>query len=87
MRRIHAVLAASSFVVALIAACGTDGGSLFTGGDGTGDGGDQSSGSPPGFSPGEGGVDLDGQASPIAITPADQTLTYVSGQPAPTLTF
>ncbi|MBX3219593.1 MAG: PD40 domain-containing protein [Labilithrix sp.] len=86
MRRIHAVLAASSFVVALVVACGTDGDSVFSG-DGNGDGGDQSSGSPPGFSPGEGGVDLDGQASPIAITPADQTLTYVSGQPAPTLKF
>ncbi|MCW5831382.1 MAG: PD40 domain-containing protein [Labilithrix sp.] len=86
MRRIYAVLTASSIVLALVAACGSDGDSLFSGGGGA-DGGDDGSGNLPGFSPGEGGVDLDAEASPIELTPADQTLTYVSGQPAPTLQF
>lgn len=84
MRRIHAVLVAGSFVVALVAACGTNDESVFTNGN-NGDGGGSTSGDPPFFPPAEGGIDPDAQASPIEITPADQTLTFTTGQPAPTL--
>jgi len=84
MRRIHAVVVAGSFVLALVAACGSSDESLFANGN-KGDGGASSSGDPPFFPASEGGVDPDAQASPIEITPADQTLTYVAGQPAPTL--
>jgi hypothetical protein len=82
------MLVASTATAAWIAACGTDADSTFNNGGGTGeDGGGTSSGNP-GFFPdpnGDGGNTGDAQAQPIEITPANQTLTFTAGQPAPTL--
>jgi hypothetical protein len=88
MRRIHALLFALLSALALVVvACGTDGdASQFGEGDPDADvstgGGDAT---PPPILGGDGSADLDAQA--IAITPADQIVTFVSGMPAPTVQY
>ncbi|HVH47961.1 MAG TPA: hypothetical protein VM925_36755 [Labilithrix sp.] len=90
MRALHSALFVGSSVLALIAACGTGGGSEFGKGggvDGEGSSSGSTSGEPQFFPPSEGGIDPVAQTAPIEITPADQVVTCVSGQPAPTVQF
>jgi hypothetical protein len=88
MRRLYALLFALFTCLALVAgACGDDGDSSQFGqanGDATtGGGGD--GGDPPILGGGDASADPDGQA--IAITPADQIVTFVSGMPAPSVQY
>jgi hypothetical protein len=86
MRGLRLVFVVGSIVIALAAACGDSGDSIFGGGDGTPDSGFDP-GPGPIFPPSEGGTDPDAQAQPIEITPADPVVTFISGQPAPTVQF
>lgn len=89
MRLLRSAALSGSFLLAVIAACGTDGGSAFGGGGGDG-GADGSSG---GFVPTPGFGDDDKDASgppivaPIEITPANQVVDVLVGNPAPTITY
>lgn len=86
MRGVYRSLLGLSVIGAIIAAaCGDSGDSQFANG-GNADGGFDP-GPGPIFTPGEGGVDPDAQAQPIEISPLDQTVTFVSGQPAPTVQY
>lgn len=89
MRRIHLSFVVGSCVFAILAACGSDGGSAFVGGSDFDAGGGGSSGSsgdfPPIFEETDAALDGSVQSAPIEISPADQVVTFVSGQPAPTV--
>jgi hypothetical protein len=84
MRRFYALVFALLVCAGVVfAACGDSEQSQF--GGGTDGSTDDAPFVPPIFPTGDGSPDLDAQA--IAIAPLDQVVTFVSGSPAPTITY
>ena len=87
MRGLLAVIAAVTFVITTaLVACGTSEDSVFPNPDEQ-DSGTSSGDLPPIGPVTDGGLDLDGQSCGLIVEPADQTVTFTTGQAAPTIAY
>jgi len=84
MRLLQLCVLGGGLALAAIVACGTTSDSQFNDGS---SGTSGTSGTPPGFALDDGSVDPSGQNQPFDITPAESTVTFTTGAPAPTVQY